>query len=436
MKKFLKKLLPTGILLGYHYTLARLAALVYGFPSKKMIVIGVTGTKGKTSTINFIWSCLTAGGYKTGIISTANIRIGDTELLNPYHMTMPGRFTIQRLLARMRKEGCRVCIVETPSQGILQYRHTGIAYDVAVFTNLWPEHIESHGGSFEHYKQTKLKLFKALSSHEKVIDGKRIEKVIIANADSEHANDFLSFTADKRVTFGLKNRADYMAESITEKDTGVNFMVQGALFRTAVPGSFNLYNALPAIIVARLFGVSDENIEKGLSGLTVIPGRMEKIDEGQPFAVFVDYAHEKESMRNVLQTANAMKKASASTIVLLGAEGGGRDKAKRPLMGEVAGALADYVIVSNVDPYEDDPKQILEDIAVAAEKAGKVRDKNLFIIEDRRQGIKKALTLAKMDDVVIFTGKGAEQSMIVGGKEIPWDDREVVREELKKVDTK
>ena len=174
MKKTLKKIIPAKVVLAYHYIIALCAAFVYGFPSKGMIIIGVTGTKGKTSTINFIWSCLTAGGYKTGIVSTANIRIGDEELMNPYHMTMPGRFTIQGLLSRMKKAGCRVCIVETTSQGIAQYRHIGIAYDIAVFTNLWPEHIESHGGSFENYKRTKTKLFSALSSHTKVIEGKKI----------------------------------------------------------------------------------------------------------------------------------------------------------------------------------------------------------------------------------------------------------------------
>jgi len=433
MKKLLKKLLPEKFVLLYHYLVAVFATLYYGFPSKKMIVIGVTGTKGKTSTINFIWSCLMAGGYKTGIISTANIRIGEKEFLNKYHMTMPGRFTIQKLMAQMVKNGCKFCIVETTSEGIKQYRHVGVYYDIAVFTNLSPEHLESHGGSFEKYKQMKAKMFAALSSHKKVIDGKRIEKIIIANKDSEHADYFLNFKSDKKITFAINNKADYVANNIQETNTGVSFEVGKVIFKIGILGKFNVYNALPAIIICRLFDISDDLIAKGLLNLQIIPGRMEKIDQGQNFTVLVDYAHEKESITNILKTANNMKKAGAKVIILLGAEGGGRDKAKRPIMGELAAKMADFVIVSNVDPYDDDPKQILEDIAIASEKFGKIRNQNLFVIEDRRLGIRKSLSLAKTNDIVLITGKGAEQSIIIGGKKFTWDDREVVKEELKQI---
>jgi len=431
MKKLLKKLLPEKLVLAYHYVVAIFATLYYIFPSKKMIVIGVTGTKGKTSTINFIWSCLTAGGHKTGIISTANIRIGEKEFLNKYHMTMPGRFTIQKLMAQMIKNGCKFCIVETTSEGIKQYRHIGVYYDIAVFTNLSPEHLEAHGGSFEKYKQTKAKMFAVLSSHKKIIADKKIEKIVIANKDSEYADYFLNFKADKKITFAINNKADYIANNIQETNTGVNFEVAKVIFKIGILGKFNVYNALPAIIVCRLVGVSDYLIAKGLLELQTIPGRMEKIDEKQNFTVIVDYAHEKESITNILQTANSMKKIGARVIILLGAEGGGRDKAKRPIMGELSGKMADYVIVSNVDPYEDDPKQILENIAVSSEKFGKIRDKNLFVIEDRRLGIRKALSLAKANDIVLITGKGAEQSIVIGGKRSSWDDRQIVREELK-----
>lgn len=433
MKKLLKKILPIKLIMAYHYLVAISATLFYGFPSKKMIVIGVTGTKGKTSTINFMWSCLQAGGYKTGIISTANIRIGEKEFLNKYHMTMPGRFVIQRLMAQMIKNGCKFCIVETTSEGIKQYRHVGVYYDIAIFTNLSPEHIEAHGGSFEKYKQMKAEMFKALSSHKKVIDGKKIEKIIIANNDNKYADYYLKFKADRKITFALRNKADYIAENITETSGGVDFEIAKVIFGIKIFGTFNVYNALPAIIVCRLAGMSDYVIADGLKELQIIPGRMEKIDVGQDFTVLVDYAHEKESITNVLQTANNMKVASAKTIILLGAEGGGRDKAKRPIMGELAAKMADYVIVSNVDPYEDDPKQIMEDIAVSAEKFGKIKNKNLFIIEDRRSGIRKAVSLATTNDIVLITGKGAEQSMMIGGRIFPWDDRQVVREEVAKL---
>ncbi len=430
MKKLIKKLLPNRIFLAYHYLVAIFATIYYDFPSKKMVVIGVTGTKGKTSTINFIWACLTAGGYKTGIISTANIRIGEKEFLNKYHMTMPGRFTIQKLMAQMVVEGCRFCIVETTSEGIKQYRHIGVYYDVAVFTNLSPEHLESHGGSFEEYKKTKGKMFKALSSHKKIIDGKEIKKVIIVNKDSEHADYFLNFNSDEKITFSINNKADYIAGNTQETNDGVKFEVGNAHFKIGILGKFNVYNALPAIVISRLFGVSDSLIEKGLVELKIIPGRMEKIEGKQNFTVIVDYAHEKESITNILQTANGMKSAGAKIIILIGAEGGGRDKAKRPIMGELSAKMADYVVVGNVDPYEDDPKKILEDIAISSEKFGKIRNKNLFVIEDRRLAIKKALSLAEANDIVLITGKGSEQSIVIDGKSSLWDDRQVVKEEL------
>jgi len=431
MKKQLKKLLPKNLFSIYHFLLAVLATTRYGNPSKKMIVIGVTGTKGKTSAINFIWSCLQAGGLKTGIISTANIRIGEEEFLNKYHMTMPGPMVVQSLMARMAKQGCKYCLVETTSEGIKQSRHIGICYDIAIFTNLSPEHLSSHGGSFEKYKAMKAKLFEGLSKTRKKINGKLIEKVIIANNDSEHAEYFLKHHADKKITFAINNPADYMANNIQETVSGVNFKLANDDYKINILGKFNIYNALPGIIVAKLAGVSEKLIKKGLETLEIIPGRMEKINEGQNFTVFVDYAHEKESITNVLQTANNLKQNGTKTIILLGAEGGGRDKAKRPIMGEISAKMADCVVVSNVDPYEDDPKEILEDIAVVAEKFGKVRGKDLFVIEDRREGIKKALSLGKAGDVVLITGKGAEQSIIVDGKKSPWDDRLVVREELK-----
>ncbi len=178
-------------------------------------------------------------------------------------------------------------------------------------------------------------------------------------------------------------------------------------------------------------GIDDAAIARGLAGLKKIPGRMEVIDEGQNFTVIVDYAHEQQSITHVLQTAQAMKGPGAKVIILLGAEGGGRDKAKRALMGEFSARMADYVVVSNVDPYDDDPARILEDIAVVAEQFGKARGRNLFLIEDRREGIRKALSLGEKGDIVLVVGKGAEQSMIIRGKHIPWDDRIVVKEELR-----
>ncbi|MFH1393220.1 MAG: UDP-N-acetylmuramoyl-L-alanyl-D-glutamate--2,6-diaminopimelate ligase [Patescibacteria group bacterium] len=423
IKSKIKKLMPERFISFYHFCLAAAASFFYGFPSKKMIIIGVTGTKGKTSAANFIWSVLDAAGYSTGLLGTANIRIGDIDLPNKYHMTMPGRFILQGLLKKMASAGCKYCIVETTSEGIKQWRHYGIYYDIAIFTNLSPEHLQAHGGSFENYKLAKGKMFAALMK-----GGKKTKKIIIANSDSPHAEYYLGFRADKKITYGI-NKGDFVAKDIHNTSEGLEFSVNNTKFKINILGNFNVYNALPAIVIGFELGIAPEKIKEGLENLKIIPGRMERINEGQNFLIFVDYAHEGEGMNAILDTARDLVK-DKKIIILFGAEGGGRDKAKRPILGEIAAKKADFAVISNVDPYEDEPGEICEDIAKSAEKFGKIRDENLFVIEDRRQGIRKALSLAKENDIVLITGKGAEQSIIIGGKSHPWDDRVVVREEL------
>lgn len=433
MKKILKKILPKQILSFYHHTLAICSSFLYGKPSRKMIVIGVTGTKGKTSAVNYIWSVLNSGGIKTGIITTANVRIGNEEIINPFHMTMPGRFVIQKFLRKMVKENCECAIVEVTSQGIAQYRHVGIDFDIAIFTNLTPEHIDSHG-TFDNYRVMKGKLFEVLTqSKNKIFRGKEFSKTIIANADSEHAPYFLSFKAERKESFSIDLSSPHKAENIISNESGVNFDLLNVAYSLSIPGKFNVYNALPAIIVGEIFGIEKESIKKGIADLDLIPGRMEEIKEGQDFRVFVDYAHEKQSMTFATEAMNELKIKDGRSIILLGAEGGGRDKSKRASMGEIVGGDADVVVVSNVDPYEDDPLPIAEDIANASIQMGKKINEDLFVILDRREGIRKALSLAKAGDVVLITGKGAEQSITIGEVSTPWDDREVVREELVKL---
>ncbi len=435
IKKFIKRFIPESLLSYYHLTLARLGSFYYGNPSNKMIVVGVTGTKGKSSAGSFIWSCLQTAGYKTGLLSTAVIRIGELEFPNRYHMTMPGRFILQKLLSDMYDAGCKIAIVETTSEGIKQSRHIGISYDYAIFTNLYPEHLTSHGNSFEEYKKTKGKLFTALKQKIeklKTLSGKTVYKTSIVNIDSPHAVYFLSFDADKKITYGLSPTADLQATNIVTTEVGSRFTVKGDQYEISIPGDFNIENSLPAIVLCQSLNIDPTTIARGLLNLKNIPGRMESIDIGQNFKIYVDYAHQKESMEALLKTAKTIvAKKGGKIIVLLGAEGGGRDKGKRASMGKLAGDMADYVIVTNVDPYDDDPREIIEDIAKAVIQEGKVREKNLFTPEDRRLGIRQALALAKENDVVLITGKGSEQSMILKGEMIPWDDRVVVKEEIK-----
>jgi UDP-N-acetylmuramoyl-L-alanyl-D-glutamate--2,6-diaminopimelate ligase len=399
-----------------------------------MMVIGVTGTRGKTTTANYIWAVLTAAGYKVGQTGTANIRIGEKEMMNPYHMTMPGRFKMQKLLAQMARAKCEIAVVETPSEGVEQFRHKGIAYDYFVFTVLYPERLAIHNWDPERCTQKMIEPFAELARQpKKKLRGASVAKTIIVNRDSDSWEKFWNNPAEKQISFGIKNHADISAGGIVASSAGVDFSANAKNYHLNIPGEYNVANALPAIAIGHALNISDEIIAKGLAALTVIPGRMEKIEAGQPFAVYVDYAHDGPSIEALLGSAQKMKKFNGKIIIAVGAEGGGRDKDKRPVMGKLCAELADFVIVTNVDPYEDDPKPILSDIANAAAANGKKIDHDLFVIEDRRAGINKALSLARANDIVLITGKGAEQSMEIGGHSIAWDDRVVVKEELTKI---
>lgn len=432
--KIIKIFIPDFLISFYHLSLAYLGALLYGFPSRKMVIIGVLGTRGKTTTANFIWSILGAAGEKAGLTGTANFRIGSEERPNKYHMTMPGRFVMQKLLKEMLRAGCRYAIIETPSEGVEQWRHKGIFYDAAVLTTLYPEYMAVHNWDFERCKKMHLKVFEELHNQpRKTLNGNKIPKIIAIDFDNEDKDIFLKAYADKKITYGLRAGADLTAFSVKTENDVVSFESGGEKYELGTKGSFNVINALGAIAVTEALGIDKQFIKKGLKNLSLVPGRMEKIDIGQNFNVFIDYAHDGPSMTAVLNAAQEMKKNSGKIIVVVGAEGGGRDKKKRPVIGKLAAEKSDYVVITNVDPYDDDPNEIIEDIARAAETAGKIRNKNLFTILDRKEGIKQALNLATDDCVVLITGKGAEQSIIVGSTKIPWDDREVTRRELVKI---
>lgn len=424
--KSIKKITPDYIKGAYHKVRAFVAAAKYRFPAKKMIVIGITGTKGKTSTGNYIWSVLTAGGYKTGLVSSAIFRIGDVEEINSHHMTMPDPFLIQQKLHQMHQRGVEVAIVEMTSEGMKQHRHTGIPVDVAVFTNLTPEHLTSHKGSFEKYKQAKSPLFRnALRKKARHCGELNVVPTILANADSEHSEYYLGFQAPQKYTYGLEG-GDFQATNITAEKTKTIFSVDTEEFSLAIPGIFNIYNALPALIVGQLFGISKEKIRTGLASLSIIPGRMEIIDEGQKPTVIVDYAHEPASLGALLGAAEKMKGATGKIILLIGVIGGGREP--RTPLARLAAKGADYVIITNEDPYDEDPERLIKELTKTAEEHGKKVNKNLFPILDRREGIRKALALAGEDDIVLIAGKGAETTMMTKIGAIPWDERAIVRQ--------
>lgn len=420
LKAWIRHLTPHSVLAVYHKGLAVLANLLYGRPSERLLIVGITGTKGKSTTASMVWSVLQAAGWKTGVLSTAAIRIGDKEFPNTYKMTMPGRFQIQKWLKRMLQEGCTAVVVETTSQGIEQFRHLGLNYDAAVLTNLFPEHIESHG-SFEAYAAAKEKLFSHLMRRKhKVLKGQKISKVMVVSIDVAQAEQFLRHPADKKILFSRTQPADLTLSDVTD-------------WNVALPGEHNLENVLAALGVAKAFGISSEVARQGVESLRAVPGRMEEFVSPSGVTVVVDYAHEPVSAELLYKTYRERLQHSGGghLICVTGSAGGGRDTSRRPKMGALAAILCDQVVVTNEDPYDEDPQKIIEQVAEGAKAEGKRLNIDLHVIEDRREGIMTAISLAQPGDVVVCSGKGSEQAIVVaGGKKIPWDERQVVKELL------
>jgi len=426
----LKNLIPQGLKDVYHLLLSYSAAILYGHPSRQMVVIGVTGTNGKTSTAYMIAKALEADGAKTGCTTTAIFKVAEKEWLNNTKMTMLGRFQLQKLLREMADAGCTYAVIETSSQGITQHRHQNIAYDIGVFTNLTPEHIEAHGG-FENYKQAKVQLFKHIAAlPPKQLNGKFAPRASILNFDDEHFGNFKVAGLENVITYGEGDGADVRAQNIIEATDGTSFMVEGKEIKSNLMGRVNVLNSLAALSVAKVCGVDLDLGIKKLESIKNLPGRFEIIDEGQPYTVIVDYAPEPASLSKIYETIKALN--PNHLIHVLGSCGGGRDVARRPILGKMAADTADTVIITNEDPYDDDPRQIINDVARGAKEHGKIENQNLFLIEDRKEAINKAISLAEPGDIVLLTGKGSEQAIcIAGGKKIPWDEREVAREAIK-----
>ncbi len=419
----------------YHFLLAFWGAFIYGFPSRKMTVIGVTGTKGKTTTCYLIAQLLELSGLKTGMATTVLFKIGEKEWVNETKQTMPGRFQLQKLLSQMAKAGCLYAVVETSSEGILQYRHQFIDYDVAVFTNLSPEHIERHG-SFENYRDAKMKLFKKVAKKE---DG-----IGIYNLDDENVAYFLKPAISRQYVYSLKmpdtdgrikNLYSFSDFKPAAKGRGIKFLFNNEKMEMPLIGEFNAYNAAAAISVVISQSVPISKIKDALTKIKPPAGRFEVINKGQNFTVVIDYAHEPMSLEAAYKAVikSKIKNKDSRLICLLGAQGGGRDKRKRPEMGKIAAQYCDKIILTNEDPYDEPPENIIEDIAagVLQNQKSKFKIKNLFKITDRRKAIRSTLSLAKKNDVVILTGKGGEVWMCLeNGEKIPWDEKEIVEQEL------
>ncbi len=409
-------------------TLGWLHAAWYDFPSRRMVVIGITGTDGKTTTTNLTHTILRAAGRKTGMISTVNAQIGDRSYETGLHTTTPTAGEVQHFLAEMVAVGTTHAVLEVTSHGLAQHRVAGVDFDVAIVTNITRDHLDYHG-TREAYREAKARLFRSLlHAHRK--GGQ--PKISVLNADDPFSYAYLrDIPADLLVSYGIERAdADVVAESVEFGVDGMRFRLRSPWGSTwvhsALMGRYNVSNILAAMSGVLPLGISPEQAAEGVAQLRGVPGRMERVDAGQDFLALVDYAHTPNALRQVLQAARAMMTPSARLIVVFGSAGG-RDAGKRRIMGEVAARYADLAVVTADDPRHESIDDILDAIIEGLVAEGKREGVDFWRIRDRGRAIRKAVELARPGDLLIVCGKGGDQTMPIMGVEYPWDDREAVR---------
>ena len=447
------------------FSMSPVSAAFYDNPSEKLVVIGVTGTEGKSSTVSFIWQLLRLCGKKAGFFSTVQYSFGGEATANPEHQTTPEATIVQRELYEMVQNGCEYAVVESSSHGLSERtnRLGDVAFDCGIFMNVTLEHLEFHG-TYEQYKSDKANLFRALDrvNHEKTILGKtrKIESFGIVNLEDPAATYFIGATKRSVVGFTTegkagksaaenaleadalpaipKNIAYYSARNIASARFGIAYTIHavegfgansGHLeVKAPVHGAFNAYNITAAIIaVSRLTGISAREVCEKCAHLECVKGRMTVVDEGQPFEVIVDYAHTPSSFETIFPP---VKNRCAGKIICVFGSGGERDHVKRPLQGEIAAKFSDTVILTDEDPRQEDSSAILEEIAAGALKEGKIKGENLFLVNDRKEAIRKAFSLAKEKDIVLLLGKGHENSIIYKDRTMPYDEISEARKAL------
>lgn len=406
--RVIKKLIPKPIFdffaPAYHWSLAIIGALIYSFPSRSLKIIGVTGTKGKSTTVYMITKIFEDAGFKIAAIGSLGFKIGSKEWPNTLKMTMPGRMKLQNFLAQAKKAGCDYIIMEVTSEGLAQHRLAGVSIDCAVITNLHKEHIESHG-SFENYIKAKQKLFL------------KTRRIHILNIDDPYFEKFANYPAKIKITYGRQGLINSQKYNLNLK----------------LLGDFNESNALASLAVADAYRLDLNKAVDSLNSIESIPGRMEIIDyRDKGTRVIIDYAHTPDSLELVYKNLKQMINSGGRLIGVLGAAGGGRDKWKRPEFGRIADKYCDQIILTNEDPYDEDPGQILSQIKSGISNSqfsiSKVKE-----IMNRGQAIEYALAFAQNGDIIVITGKGSETSIAAnGGKKIPWSDREIVLKNIQK----
>jgi len=444
MLQQIKKLIPRSLFSAYHFTLAWLGNVLYFFPSRKLNLIGITGTKGKTTTAYFVYQLLEQNEHKSLLSSTVFFAIGDKIERNATKMGMPGRFFMPKFLRKSLRQGTKYAVVETPSEGILQHRQKFLNYNVAVFTGLSPEHVEHHGG-FIPYRKAKEKLFR------------QCKDTHVLNLNDTHVTSFLNYPAKQKwgalldtklsqAAHTFKNNLpDYILEGVASppdklkikewaiKNGGEELVVQ---FETSLPfmGKFNYINFLLAFATARSLGIPFEILITTIPKVILPPGRMQNFKGGKiPFQIFIDYAHEPLSLRSAIESCRELLPKGKKMICLTGSQGGGRDKWKRKVMGKIAAELCDYVVVGTEDPYQEDPRQINKEVLQGVLSHQDFKENmNCWRFNDRKAAIEKTLDLARPGDIILLAGKGGEKKMCVGSKHIAWDEEKAVRRILLK----
>ena len=431
------------------FSMAPVSAAFYDNPSERLIVIGVTGTEGKSSTVSFIWQLLRACGKKAGFISTVEYSFGKEALPNPQHQTTPEAPIIQHHLNQMLENGCSYAVVETSSHGLSpRLNRTGnILFDCGAFMNVTLEHLEFHK-TFEQYRDDKANLFRKLDkgSHIKTIAGekRKIVPVGIVNLEDPSADFFIKATdqkvwgftslgkagrnaeAEEKALPALPENLPYLtATNLLSDSKSLSFDVTSSTGETFsvksnLPGTFNAYNLMAAVIaVSSMTGLSMKEVAEKIPELTPIKGRMTEIDQGQPFELIVDYAHTPSSFETIFPPLR--KRCKGKMIAVFGS-GGERDLTKRPLQGQIAAKYCDIVILADEDPRGEDPVELLKMIAAGAEKEGKKMNENLFITHERPKAIRQAFSLADKNDIVLLLGKSHENSIIYKSGAVPYDE--------------
>jgi UDP-N-acetylmuramoyl-L-alanyl-D-glutamate--2,6-diaminopimelate ligase len=410
---------PQVVVQDTRCALALMASTLYAHPSRDMVVIGVTGTDGKTTTTTMIHQMLLSAGRRVGSMSTVDIRLGDAVDPNDSRQTTLEALEVQEQLARMRDAGLKYAVIETSSHGLALQRVVGVDYDVAVFTNIAHEHLDFHK-TIEAYREAKAQLIDLTAGSAR----KGIDKTAVLNRDDPSYAYLVNRPIARRITYGLQLDADLKADRVEATPDGLRVEASTPLgslsVRLKISGRWNAANALAAAAAGVAVRLTLDEIRLGLESYRGVSGRMERVDLGQPFSVIIDYAHTPQSLEKVLRE---LRPITRGKLIAVFGSAGDRDREKRPWMGEIAARLSDYAVFTNEDPREEDAMTILSEIAAGAEEVGWTEGDQYARIEDRRQGIAHAVRRAGPGDTVLLAGKGHERSILIGRGKEPWDER-------------